>query len=358
MSPRTGDVGSIVSSPRAPRRPASAGSRRWPAMPPAIISPAKAASSPVVGAAQGARHRRSPSGSSRSLEERRKLERDLTEAKKRLAMGGGGARAADAASRSRGMRSGRRRCLASSRKISRPWRMKAKGRSARAWSPSLPRSEDGKCAVVVGVTDDLTGRLQCGRSRARGLRGAGRQGRRRPARHGAGRRTGRLARRGGDRGGALGAGVSALSRAQLVSMVMGASNCVGEEAGGDRPDASPPARCTSNSSRTSPSSLIQSTMSPVARSTICTPHQGSVSRLFSSSSSASPQNAPSRGSDSADDRMATVEGEPAQEARAEGASGAKRRSENRRCRGGRCRSSAPTGGRRASAGCAASTASR
>ena len=53
----------------------------------------------------------------------------------------------------------------------------------------------------------------------------------------------------------------------------------------------------SNSSRTSPSSLIQWTTSPVLRSMMWTPHQGSASRRFSSSSSASPEKE-SRGSDS------------------------------------------------------------
>ena len=54
-------------------------------------------------------------------------------------------------------------------------------------------TEDGKAGIVVGVTDDLTGALQRGRSGAQGRRGARRQGRRRPARHGAGRRPRRRA---------------------------------------------------------------------------------------------------------------------------------------------------------------------
>ena len=49
-------------------------------------------------------------------------------------------------------------------------------------------SEDGKAGVVVGVTADLDLALQRGRSGPRGVRSARRQGRRRPARHGAGRR--------------------------------------------------------------------------------------------------------------------------------------------------------------------------
>ena len=48
---------------------------------------------------------------------------------------------------------------------------------------------DGKAGVVVGVTSDLTSRYQRGRSGARSLRSARRQGRRRTAGHGAGRRS-------------------------------------------------------------------------------------------------------------------------------------------------------------------------
>ena len=50
-------------------------------------------------------------------------------------------------------------------------------------------TEDGKAGVVVGVTADLTARFNAVESGARRLRSARRQGRRRPARHGAGRRS-------------------------------------------------------------------------------------------------------------------------------------------------------------------------
>ena len=46
---------------------------------------------------------------------------------------------------------------------------------------------EGKASLVVGVTDDLTGRLSAVDPGARRRRGARRQGRRRPAGHGAGR---------------------------------------------------------------------------------------------------------------------------------------------------------------------------
>ena len=64
-------------------------------------------------------------------------------------------------------------------------------------------SEDGKASIVVGVTPDLTARFKAVDLVRKGVRGAGRQGRRRPARHGAGRRSGRRQgrrRAGGDRG--------------------------------------------------------------------------------------------------------------------------------------------------------------
>ena len=49
-------------------------------------------------------------------------------------------------------------------------------------------TEDGKAGVVVGVTADLTARFNAVDLVRVGVRGARRQGRRRPARHGAGRR--------------------------------------------------------------------------------------------------------------------------------------------------------------------------
>ena len=49
-------------------------------------------------------------------------------------------------------------------------------------------TEDGKAGVVVGVTADLTSRFNAVDLVRDGLRSARRQGRRRPARHGAGRR--------------------------------------------------------------------------------------------------------------------------------------------------------------------------
>ena len=49
-------------------------------------------------------------------------------------------------------------------------------------------TEDGKAGIVVGVTADLTSRFNAVELVRKGFRGARRQGRRRTARHGAGRR--------------------------------------------------------------------------------------------------------------------------------------------------------------------------
>ena len=158
---------------------------------------------------------------SQLVDDRRRLERDLSEARRRLAMGGssgGGMEPIEV----NGIR-----FMGGVVQGVDPKDLKGLADEGKA------RLGSGVVALVT-VTDDGrrggSGRGhrrsrrpdQCGRPGAASLAGAGRNRRRRPARHGAGRRTGRLARRGGDRGGALGAGagVSALSRAQLVSMVM------------------------------------------------------------------------------------------------------------------------------------------
>ena len=53
-------------------------------------------------------------------------------------------------------------------------------------------TEDGKAGLAVGVTDGPHGHIQRRRPRQGRCRGAGRQGRRRPPRHGPGRRPRRL----------------------------------------------------------------------------------------------------------------------------------------------------------------------
>ncbi len=130
------------------------------------------------------------------LDERKKLERDLADARKKLAMGGG----AQAAGGDDGVRSvGDIKLLA--RAVSgidikdlKSLADEGKKQIGSGVVAIVGVTDEGKAGVVVGVTADLTVALQRRRSRAQGRRGAGRQGRRRPARHGAGRRSGRLAR--------------------------------------------------------------------------------------------------------------------------------------------------------------------
>ena len=60
-------------------------------------------------------------------------------------------------------------------------------------------AEDGKAGIVVGVTEDLTAKVDAVSARARRRREARRQGRRRTPRHGPGRRPGRRPGGGGAR---------------------------------------------------------------------------------------------------------------------------------------------------------------
>jgi alanyl-tRNA synthetase len=92
------------------------------------------------------------------VEERRRLERDLAEARRALAMGGGGRAAAEIVEANgvkfmgqvlRGIEAKDLKSLADEGK-------KTVGSGVVAL---VAVSEDGKAAVVVGVTDDLTGRL-------------------------------------------------------------------------------------------------------------------------------------------------------------------------------------------------------
>ena len=79
-------------SPGAARsRPACSASRPRPAWPPAAISTPRPACCAICPACSRRRSRTPRKGSPPCIEERKKLERELTEARKKLAMGGGGA---------------------------------------------------------------------------------------------------------------------------------------------------------------------------------------------------------------------------------------------------------------------------
>ena len=152
------------------------------------------------------------------VEERRKLERDLADARKKLAMGGGASAGGGAASDIRTIGD-----------------IKFLGRAVQDIEMKDLKSlaDDGKKQLGSGVVAHRRrhrgrqGRhrrrrdrrpdvaLQRRRARAHGLRGAWRQGRRRPSRHGAGRRPGRLEGERGARGDLRGAGV--VSRAAVLN---------------------------------------------------------------------------------------------------------------------------------------------
>ena len=140
------------------------------------------------------------------LDERKRLERELSEAKKKLAMGGGGK--ADGAD---GVR------------VVGDVKLMARAVEGIDLKDLRSLADEGKKKVgsgvvaIVGVTERRQGRhrrrrhqrscraLQRRRSRAQRCRGARRQGRRRPAGHGAGRRSRRIkggCGAGGDRSGA------------------------------------------------------------------------------------------------------------------------------------------------------------
>ena len=136
------------------------------------------------------------------MEERKKLERDLSDARKKLAMGGG-ASATDGGG-GRGVREvGGVKLLARAVEGIETKDLKSlvddgKKQLGSGVVAIVGVTEDGKAGVVVGVTRRSDLALQRGRSGAQGrIRSARRQGRRRAARHGAGRRS---RRRQGGRG--------------------------------------------------------------------------------------------------------------------------------------------------------------
>ena len=116
-------------------------------------------------------------------------ERELADARKALAMGGGSAKADDAAPgrrrRPQVPRPGRRRPRSQGLTRRPLTTMKQRLGSGIA---ALVAVNEGRASVAVGVTDDLAGQVSAVDLRQGGRRDARRAGRRRPARHGAGRR--------------------------------------------------------------------------------------------------------------------------------------------------------------------------
>ena len=132
------------------------------------------------------------------IDERRRLERELADARRNLAMGGS-ARGDDDGVR----RVGDIRLLARAdsgieiEDLRRPGRWPARSRSAAGVVAIVGVTQEGKAGLVVGVTADLVTRFSAVDLVRRRRRGSWRQGRRRPPRHGAGGRAGR--RQGGSR---------------------------------------------------------------------------------------------------------------------------------------------------------------
>ena len=95
------------------------------------------------------------------MDERKKLERELSDAKKKLAMGGGTAAGEPGADvrQVNGVKLLAARCPALSSRICAASPTRASVRSAPASSRLSATAEDGKAGIVVGVTDDLTKRF-------------------------------------------------------------------------------------------------------------------------------------------------------------------------------------------------------
>ena len=126
------------------------------------------------------------------MEERKKLERDLSDARKKLAMGGGastnGGAAAGGVREAGGVKLLARAVEGVETKDLKSLVDDGKKQIGSGVVAIVGVTEDGKAGIVVGVTSRSHLTLQCGRTGAQGLGSARRQGRRRPARHGAGRR--------------------------------------------------------------------------------------------------------------------------------------------------------------------------
>ncbi len=93
------------------------------------------------------------------LEERKKLERELTDARKKLAMGGGGAGTENAVKDIAGVKLFARAVTGVEMKDLKSLADEAKGQVGSGIAAIVGVSDDGKAGVVVGVTADLTARF-------------------------------------------------------------------------------------------------------------------------------------------------------------------------------------------------------
>ncbi len=136
------------------------------------------------------------------MDERKKMERELTEARKKLALGGGGAAGSDESRDIGGVKYLGKVVTGVAPKELKGLVDAAKASLGSGVAAFVAVSEDGKASIVVGVTEDLDIATVGGRSGACWLRSHRRQGRWRTARHGPGRWPGRdQGQRGGRRSG-------------------------------------------------------------------------------------------------------------------------------------------------------------
>ena len=121
-------------------------------------------------------------------DERRRLERELADARKALALAGPPKSGGDASREIAGIKTVLRLVEDVAAKDLKALADDAKQKIGSGVVAFVTVAE-GRASLVVGVTDGSDRARQRRRSGARGLRSLGRQGRRRPARHGAGRRS-------------------------------------------------------------------------------------------------------------------------------------------------------------------------
>ncbi len=120
------------------------------------------------------------------LDERKKLERDLSDARKKLAMGGGGKalRRLTACASVGDIKLLARSVSGIDIKDLKVLADEGKKQVGSGVVAIVGVTDEGKAGIVVGVTADLTSRFNAVDLVKKGVGGAGRQGRRRPPRHG------------------------------------------------------------------------------------------------------------------------------------------------------------------------------
>ena len=190
---RTGDIGLVgAGRPECASPPACAASKRSLARPRAITWRGRRERCAMQRTRCGRRSRKWRRGSKPCSRSEKRLERELTEAKKKLAMGGGAARTGDDGVKNVGdVKLLARAVSGVETKDLKSLADEGKKQVGSGVVAFVGVNDEGKASIVVGVTADLIPRFDAVDTREEGRRGAGRQGRRRTAGHGAGGRAGR-----------------------------------------------------------------------------------------------------------------------------------------------------------------------